>query len=102
MGGIGAFQPRPALGRHGAQEPADVPGGDAQPAQPGDHDVAEVLAHAGTHVEGFRDRGVDLGRIGVVTEIAMHALAYPFIRREICGQCRIFGNGPGAHTLVVE
>ena len=75
MHGVGALQALGAGRRNGAQEAADIGGGNADAAQAGDHQVREILADAALQLEDPARRGLDLGRLLVVAEVAVDALA---------------------------
>ena len=55
--------------RHRAQIAADVSGRQADAAQPGNHDVREILAHAAAQRERHRRHGGDGGRADLVGDV---------------------------------
>ena len=73
MGGVGPLQALLPRRRLGAQIAADIGGGQAQPPQAADHDVAEVLADPATGGEGRLRRGGDVGGLGIIAELVPYA-----------------------------
>ena len=71
---VHAHQARLPLGRVGQQVARDVARRQAMPAQAGEHQVREVLAHAAALVEHFIHRGAHRGGTGVELEVGVDAL----------------------------
>ncbi len=84
VGGVGALEALLARRRDRADVAGNVARRQAEPAQPRDHDVGEVLAHAVALLERLRQRRRDHGGLGVVAELradAVHQLLGPFEHR---------------------
>ena len=80
MGCVGAFQARLSFRRQRADVTADIGCGQAESTQAGNHDVGEILTDAAALLEGLRERGSHVRRLGIVAEITADA-AHEFGRR---------------------
>src|SRR5258708_6556212 len=72
---IGAGEARLAGRGNGAEEAADVAGGDADAAETRDHHIREILADAAAHFEGLLRQRIDIGRLAVEAEVGFDPFA---------------------------
>jgi len=74
VGRIAALKFDAARWRQGEQIAADIARRDAHGTQAGNHDVGKILAHPFTLRQRLPCRGVDLGALALVSEVAVNAL----------------------------